>query len=426
MINILKKIYHKLSNFALVQWLGRLYLNGFFISNYLAYRRLKQVVKSNNKKKFPIVVVFLCQSTQMWWKINSIYERMKEDERFQIHMLVIPEISDSDKDASYRFFSSFDSGAIRCDEGGEYFDLKSLSPDYVFYQRPYDQYLPKCYQSGKVSAYAKICYCSYSFLLTCPGIINCMAKRFLRNVHIFLADTNYTCQYNRNRFRLSHADGSRKSLFVGYPIVEKIVKNNIEEPHDKPSVLWTPRWSTSMEIGGGNFFNYKDKVVDYVKKKEGIHLIFRPHPLTFFHFIETGEMTEEEADAYKQIYHNSADFELDENSNYFETFRKSDILISDISSMLFEWLVSGKPLIYCDTGAKLNDVMKYAIQGMYVTSSWEDVAQVLDNLLAGNDPLKEKREEICTELFGKNTGKITERCISCILDDFMEKRGDIG
>lgn len=49
MVEWLKKVYHKYSNSYLVRMVGDIYRNGFFISNYLAYLRLKRIVTKKEK-----------------------------------------------------------------------------------------------------------------------------------------------------------------------------------------------------------------------------------------------------------------------------------------------------------------------------------------------------------------------------------------
>ena len=103
MIEILKKIYHKFSNFRIVQWMGHLYTNVSLIGNYKAYLRLKKLA-TKPKHGGKIKVVFLGQSAPVWNKLQTVFERMLEDERFETYILAVPEsIADVNMN-SYNYF----------------------------------------------------------------------------------------------------------------------------------------------------------------------------------------------------------------------------------------------------------------------------------------------------------------------------------
>ncbi|MBQ4403294.1 MAG: hypothetical protein II857_02680 [Selenomonadaceae bacterium] len=56
---------------------------------------------------------------------------------------------------------------------------------------------------------------------------------------------------------------------------------------------------------------------------------------------------------------------------------------------------------------------------MYIAHSWKDVERYLEDLLAGNDPLLERRQEIGQKIYTTHKGaadKIAER----ILEDFNQ------
>ena len=88
-------------------------------------------------------------------------------------------------------------------------------------------------------------------------------------------------------------------------------------------MLWTPRWSENVELGGSSFLKYKDEVVKLVDKNDRMHIVFRPHPMTFNHFIEVGKITKEEADAYIQLYKESDKLEQDTRPEYAKSMWES-------------------------------------------------------------------------------------------------------
>ena len=90
MIGILKKLYHKYSNTKLFQTLGNIYRNGFFVSNFMSYLRMKKLASKTYQNNEKIRVVFLCQYVQAWNKLKPVYERMRTDERYEAMIVAVP------------------------------------------------------------------------------------------------------------------------------------------------------------------------------------------------------------------------------------------------------------------------------------------------------------------------------------------------
>lgn len=415
MVSLLKKIYHKLSCFKFIKKMGQIYLNGFPWDNYLAYKRLKKI-QSNSKSDIDrkIRVAFIGQNVQIWGKIDPVFIRMSSDDRFDVKLFSIKDIND-ETNKSYEYFNKLYNNVIEVTPEGDD-KLRAFKPDYVFYTRPYDQYLPKQYRSGVVSRYSKVCYCTYTFILTTNNIEDCYSKLFARNVYIYFAENKYMRNRNKKRFKQAHKNGFMKSLFMGYPILGEILKFEKNDADDF-SIMWTPRWSTSQETGGSSFFEYKDKIIDYIKSSDDARLIFRPHPLAFPHFIKTGEMSETEVKNYKD-YFLLKRFKYDDSAEYGQTFANADVLVSDISSMIPEFYVTKKPIIFCETGAELLPVMRKMLEGCYVSKNWDETEKILDMLKSGEDPLKEKRSAICDEVFGNNLKDIPSRFVNTIVEDY--------
>ena len=423
MTELLRKIFHRLTNNAVVNMLRRIYAaNVFYVVNLPSYMRVRNVVikKRHERKNERIRVVFLVQNKEVWYKSESIYQAMKRDEIFDINIVVVPDITDKDGEETYRYFEEKYHNIICAGRKGDLFDLRELNPDYVFYTRPYDFYLPKKYRSNIVSKYAKICYCSYAFSVRYEALKGCMPRLFFINVHLFFAESEFIKHYNRKRFPLSYRK-YRKTEFLGYPIMDQFQDIYVEKETETVKFLWTPRWSTDTNIGGSNFFEYKDILVDYVLSCEDIKLIFRPHPLAFYNFVSKGQMTEEEVKSYCARYSESAFLEIDETANYVGSFQEADVLISDISSMIFEWYTTGKPIIFCATATVTDfELMEQAIEGCYIANNWSELKNIMGQLKDGNDPLKKKREQLSKELFGSDIKNAGQNIADYIKRDYMQ------
>ncbi len=103
------------------------------------------------------------------------------------------------------------------------------------------------------------------------------------------------------------------------------------------TVLLAPSWGQSAILS-----RYGARIIEALLKT-GYHVIVRPHPQSF-----TSE--KEMLDALMQQFPESAQLEWNRDNDNFEVLRRSDIMISDFSGVIFDFaLVFDKPIIYADT-----------------------------------------------------------------------------
>ena len=93
---------------------------------------------------------------------------------------------------------------------------------------------------------------------------------------------------------------------------------------------------------------------------------------------------------------------------YFDTIFNSDCLISDASSFIADYFMTGKPIIYCHKTDMFNELSRKMSEGFYWAKNWEEVEKILNNLKTGKDELKEKRLQILRDLNvnNQNAGKM--------------------
>lgn len=396
--------------------------------------RAKQQHKDANAK---IRLVFLCQLPEIWNKIEPVFLEALQSKRFEVTVLVVPTKKINPENgveawdnSALAFFSKLPCKVLDSVSGdNQWVSLEELKPDYVFFQRPYDHYLPEIYRSSIVSKYTKICYIPYGYLETSGMVFDiCLDKNFYRFVYLFFAENPYIAKASSKRFKISHFFKLRKTLSLGYPSLDTMAalevmprgNNNFIDEDEKLKIVWTPRWTVDPEIGGSNFFKYKDEFIDYSKKNQNSYVLLRPHPLAFENFVNTGLMSSQELDEYKESYEKSMNSSIDKERDYLGTFWKSDVLVSDISSILVEYFMTGKPVIYCVGTSGFNKFTSQMAQGFYWVNNWADIERILTELSQGNDPLKEKREELKLQLFGDDFGASSSKIVEALIDDFMK------
>lgn len=385
-----------------------------------------------------INVVFVCHRPNVWGSLKSIYEECLNDERFNVSIVAIPckkqlpklglshEVYESE--GAEEFFKSFQCNVIN---GYDYlkkrwFNIKKIKPDYVFFQTPYNIIRPKKYRTSVVSKYTKILYVHYVANFIGAGVLEeSYPLDFIKNIYtIFLQDTKdqqlITDYLNKNKLSVG-------TLLTGFPRYDEldslkgIDSKNWNLPRNKnvKRVIWNPRWTTNE--GNCNFFEYKDFLIEYAKKHSNFDFIFRPHPQAFLEWNATGELPKAEAEKYKKEYSDCNNAKIDNQKEYLTTFYSSDFMITDISSIVAEYFLTGKPIIYCHKKDCFNDFSRKLSEGFYWVRNQKELEERINDLMSGNDPLEEVRKKLIKENFYINPKKAGKQIKEYMLEDFNAK-----
>ena len=397
---------------------------------------IKRRIKVFRNKK--INIVFVCHRPALWGSLKSFFEACNEDKRFNITIVAIPnkkQLPGTDfnhqvyeSEGAEVFFKNFPCAVI---EGYDYkngiwFDLKKLNIDYIFFQTPYNICRPEEYHSKVVSQYAKICYVHYAANMMGNEIYDeSYPFNFIKDVSFFFCQSDYDFELHVAHLKKVKTKIKRKIFITGFPRYDSLEKYkkcdsdlwSRRKENDICRIIWTPRWSTREN--NCHFFDYKDKILDYIDSNNEIDFIFRPHPQAFLEWNANGELNEEDAEKYKNEYIKRKNAKIDSSGEYLHTFYSSDILITDISSIIAEYFLTGKPIIYCHKTDHFNDFSRKMSQGFYWVSNWEELSKTLDFLKKGIDPLKAKREDIINELFPNSEKKACCEIKEIIIKDFF-------
>lgn len=380
------------------------------IPGFLAERKIP---RSNG----PIRVGFLCQYIPSWVKLQPIYEMMRTDDRFEPLLICVPsnikegELTPSDKHndtLDYFLEHGYPEALDALQKDGSWLDLKGMNLSYVFYPRPYDVYMPHCYQSKQVFRHSKICLILYGMNVTQEVVKITLNRNFFRHVYYYFAELPYPRKQNNKNGWLLHGLGLQHSLYYGIPGVETI---RAAEHQPKPAwdfsnggfrVMWTPRWTTDLNLGGSNFFTFYEFLLDLAKKDAGYEFLFRPHPLAIPHFLETGELTQQQADDFLLACETLPNVALDKEKEYAATFWGADVLLTDISGIIPEYFATGKPMIFCAANMHLTleQTTQKMVDASYVVYTVEELQKCLADLKQGIDPKKAQRQQILDAYFG--------------------------
>ena len=186
-------------------------------------------------------------------------------------------------------------------------------------------------------------------------------------------------------------------VMVGIPYMDEMaarLKSAGDAPEHPTTVLLAPTWGSSalFAVHGG-------KIIDELLKT-GYHVIVRPHPQSF---VSETEMINK----LMRDYPESDQLEWNRDRDNFEVLRRSDILVSDFSGVVFDFtLIYDKPVIYTDPKFDLS---------LYDAWWLEDELWTVSAL-----------ERIGVELTEENLPKLKELIDSCLSESrFAEGRRQV-
>lgn len=353
-------------------------------------RDLKAV--SQKKNKGPINVAFIVQMPEVWDKEEPVYLAMRDNPDFNTQLIVVPHYDIQKKELSrdyiHNYFLENYEDAIPGFQNGKWLNLKGKY-EYVFYQRPYDGYLPKELRSSKVRKYSKCCYIPYGFVgADVFNEIN-SDRRFFRNISMAFVETDAMAKLIRSRFG-TH-DRLHRVECLGYPALEPYF--DIKPSNVFKKILWTPRWSYDEKLGGSQFLEYKETIKTIKKLYPEMKITFRPHPLLFEELVSKGLMGKQEIDDYVGSLAD-CDIKYDTGTPIYDAINDADILITDFSTIIIQYFVTGKPVIYCEAGIKLNEIYEKMAKGFYLANNEEDILEQVKSISNGSDILLTIRRKI--------------------------------
>lgn len=379
--------------------------------------RIINVDKKQIRKKRQIRVGFVVQSAEIWDKESPIYEAMNSCSNFCADIIIVPPYDHVKgmvtNTYENNFFLTKYPNAICAYKNGKWISLSEYDYDYVFLQRPYDNYMPPGFKSGDIAKHSKVCYIPYGFSGSDVFNGGNTNKYFFRNVYFSFLESDHMVRLLKSKFRGPIEKKLHKILNLGYPALTPYF--SLPKREGISRILWTPRWSFDPIIGGSNYLKYKDSFLQLAEVNCDKEFVFRPHPLLYEELQAKDLMTEKQIDDYKNNCCNRG-IHFDKGRPVLETFADTDILITDYSSIIIQFFITGRPIVYCNSGMELNELYAKLSKGFYVANNEEELEKIIKQLIEGKDVLFETRQKIIKEEL-INHMESTRAILECIQED---------
>lgn len=232
-----------------------------------------------------------------------------------------------------------------------------------------------------------------------------------------------------------HLIEKNKIISLGYPrnddlfSKEKNIKNIFKDKTFEKIILWLPTYRQrtnkdsnlsmkhSFELGLPVIYNVEDlKFLNDLLKELNILLVLKPHPAQDLSLIKAEELS-------NFVILTNQDLEK-ENINLYEFLGQTDGLITDYSSVYYDYLLTDKPIaITTDDLKEYSKVFEFVydnifdvIKGEYI-NNFDEFKIFLQNISNGNDIAKDDRQKIKNLVHKYQDGNSSKRIYEFLVNE---------
>lgn len=334
-------------------------------NNLEQYRILvSKIINIIKKEKVRYKALFLPYKADMWTSMESIYLAAQKDENCSPILMPIPYYDIGNPNdirliyEKHRFPQKYKITDYQT------YNLKAEEPDIIFIHNPYDgcnnlTRVPEMFFSKNLKQVTScLVYCPYfttasytpgksDFQYITPGIIN--------------ADKIIVQSEAVKQIFLQYGYMEEKLVVKGSPKIDAVInamkcENQIpvewqEKVKGKKVFLlnthlsYFPTSNINKNKYGDYAIRYHKEIMEEFIDNPDCALIWRPHPLMKNMLEDRFQECLSFVKDMERRIEESSNGVIDRNADYFPAFRCSDALISTYSSLINEYMVTGKPVL---------------------------------------------------------------------------------
>jgi hypothetical protein len=225
--------------------------------------------------------------------------------------------------------------------------------------------------------------------------------------------------------------GSQHVRVLGLPKLDRVLEPAVDVERNpvrqhaggRPIVLWNPHFSVG-ENGWSTLDRYLSPMIEYFGAHSDAVLLVRPHfRLTHDAGVVGGPLARM-MDHLAQAVAANENIVLDVEPDYLQSFQAATALVSDLSSLITEFLPTGKPLLYLHRtdGPGVNEDAEYVF-ALDVATSWPTARRFLDDVRAGVDRRADVRRLVVQRHFTLLDGRSARRIGHELLSSLQQELG---
>lgn len=405
----------------------------------------KLINKERDNSEEKIKIVFFTQEYNLWPTFMSVYERALFDERFEPELVFIPfnhhNKINSDEEIKKEIDHYRDSGySIKA--FNEY-DLSKHNPDIAFFMKAYDELIPNAFTSSMVSKVVdRIIFLRYAPYGMNPNNTPFEIKTVYRSPINYLAWKNLISSkaMYRGAKELSYKKGENY-LGIGSPRID-ITEENIKGEYKNILEGFKARANRrkifflnsqhSIENNNiesrGTFLDYGEDILDIFINDPSIFLIWRPHPLFFIAAEKMYKSLGKDIDELCKKIDLVENIIIDKSLSYLPAMIASDALITDLSSLLTEYIITQKPIMLLKKKDNLPIYPEEYDRCLFTACNIFDIKKFVNMVKMDKDEMRNIRREFCEKYFFlPEEGKtVAQEILDYIYVNILKEEGDLA
>jgi hypothetical protein len=423
------------------------------------------VARRTAMHRSPTRVLFLVHLLGVWDSCRALVEAMRDSDDFEPIVASIPRrFRGSDglvgEDEVHRGLVERGVPHLRFagDAAPDVLRLiKSIEPDVIFRQSQWDADIPDELGTQRLS-FARTCLIPYE---TMNIVVNVPEER-TRNTAV---DSDYHrgawlvfCT-NQAMLEAAVADGARGGAqfrVVGHPKADHLRSVRPSWPigagtagagtaggdeagtagadtvaagaRDRPGrIVWSAHHTVSHGwTDFGTFHLVRDEMLAWARERTDVEFVFMPHPaLLPFPGSEHCLISRPDFDAWMHDWAALPNTAVLSEVDYGPALAASDVMVTDGLSMLVEYQLVGKPVIFIErVGHRpFNPIGERVALGVHPVPDAAEARALAERFLGGDpDPLRDRQRDNVAELFGP-PGSV-DRILSTLRHELARERGE--
>jgi hypothetical protein len=228
------------------------------------------------------------------------------------------------------------------------------------------------------------------------------------------------------------ARGGAQFRTVGHPKADHLRTSTPRWPLPGPEVDRPGRvvWSAHHTIGHGwtdfgAFHLVRDAMLGWARQRDDVQFVFMPHPaLLPFPDSDASPIDRDEFDGWMRAWSALPNTAVLSETDYGPTLAASDVMVTDGLSMLVEYQLFTKPVVFLerDGHRPFNAVGERIVRGVHPVGSADEARTLTEKFLDGEaDPLRDRQRDNVRELFG--TGDSVDRILATLRAEIAREQG---
>lgn len=354
---------------------------------------------------YQVRAVFFAELGEKWDAMESVYEYMRDDPRFDPVVVrtpvgrVVTRDGKREQEIIYRdFLTPMGIPSLGYDQ----YSLEEDCPELAFISQPYESCTLREFWPETIAKVTRLVYLPYWI----PDLISENTQEALCQMPVYqYAWKVIGSSQSHYRYYAKHTpSGGGNMLVTGLPKADPVV--HLRESGTNIPDSWKPVIDGRKVILWNTWYNYEasslkffDKITEWFCRHNDCALIWRPHPMT-----ETVTKLYYPKETFNRIHDCIAKVEgsnnmlIDAAPAYKASFWCSQAQISDFSSLMFQYLLMDKPVLWIsrpnDQSRKENKKFFIDWHWMEETSDVDGVLRFLEHIRVGSDQKRALRDDI--------------------------------